>query len=194
MSAAGAVTLDFEICQSSDCSALTFVETTGVYNATTNPVGWGAPNELTSNATAATLTVTLASGNSYVINLWDVFPTDVATLEYLITNEDIGYTTGSPIDDQIISFLYTVTTATATYTQSFDQAFYCQVQCCVLGMFANLNVECDSCSKQIDDALKAYAMLKGLIYSAYCGNSTAFNNILAQVNKLCLNKNCQNCK
>ena len=64
-----------------------------------------------------------------------------------------------------------------------------------MSMFANLDLDCDGCNEdKMNKALKAYALLKGLIYSANCGNSTYFNNILTQVNKLCLNTNCQNCK
>lgn len=192
-----ALGLSFQICQSSDCSELTFVETTGVYNATSNPTGYGAPNALTSDATAATLTVTLASGSSYVIDLLATtfFPSSDITFEYALSNADFGGVASSAIDDQIINFLYTVTTASATYTTSFSQAFYCQVQCCVMSMFADIDVDCDSCTKsKTDAALKAYALLKGLIYSANCGNSTYFNSILTQLNKLCLNTNCSNCK
>lgn len=191
-----ALQLNFEICQSSTCDTLTFVETTGAYNATSNPTGWGAPNDTIASATSADLTITLASGNSYTIDLLATthFPTDDTTFEYELTNSDFGYTDGAKIDDQIITFTYTVVANGTTYTQNYKQAFYCQVQCCVLSMFADIDVECDCSKDKIDNALKAYALLKGLIYSGNCGNTTYFNNILAQLQKLCLNNNCQNCK
>jgi hypothetical protein len=64
-----------------------------------------------------------------------------------------------------------------------------------MSMFLGIDSTCDNCNEdKMDRALKAYALLKGLIAAANCGNSTYFNNILAQVNKLCLNSNCQNCK
>lgn len=190
------VNLSFEICQSSDCTKLTFVETTGSYNAISNTGGWGTPNEDHTDAETAVLTVLLASGNTYTIDLFDTgyFPTDNTQFEFDLTNEDFGYISGSAIDDQIINFTYTVTTATSIYTANYQQAFYCQVQCCVMSMFADIDVDCDCSKDKIDSALQAYALLKGLIYSANCGNKTYFNNILAQLNKLCLNSNCQNCK
>lgn len=189
------VILQFEICQSSDCSSLTFVETTGAYNDTTNPNGWGTPNEDTTDAVSAVLTVTLESGSTYNIDLFsDGFPTTSDTIEYLIDPVDIGMKDGGKLTDQIITFTYTVVTGTTTYTQNIQQAFYCQVQCCVLSMFVGLDVECDCSIDQINNALKSYALLKGLIYSANCGNKTNFNNILAQLQKLCLNNNCQNCQ
>jgi len=190
--------LNFEICQSSDCTELTFVETTGAYAVTTNENGWGTPNPATAYATSAILTIELSSGNTYSIDLFATgnFPTDDTTFEYLITSSVIGGASGSAIADQIIKFTYTVVDGKGDeYHQVISQAFYCQAQCCVMSMFANLDLDCDGCNEdKMNKALKAYALLKGLIYSANCGNSTYFNNILTQVNKLCLNTNCQNCK
>jgi len=190
-----AVILKFNVCQS-DCSKLIFTETTGIYNEITNPNGWGAPNELTSDATAATLTVVLASGSSYIIDLFtEGFPTDDSSFEFLIPNDSIGYIVDSPITDQVINFTYSVTTATTTYTQNIQVALYCQVGCCVQSMLKNIDVDCDSCSKsQRERYTQVYLLYKGLIYNANSGNVTAFNNILTQVNKLCVNTNCQNCK
>jgi len=194
--------LNFEICQSSDCSSLTFVETTGLFSDT-NLTGWddgllGSLNPPTSDAVSAVLTITLASGVTYNIDLFatGLFPTYDNTLEYTIPNESFGYVTGSAIADQIINFTYTVTLSDdSVYTQNIQQAFYCQAQCCVMSMFANIDSGCNDCNAdKIEKALNAYALLKGLIYAANCGNSTYFNNILAQVNKLCLNSNCKNCK
>lgn len=191
-----ALILDFEVCMSSDCKTLTFVETTGAYDVTSNPTGWGTPNATLAGATTAVLTIVLASGNSYSLDLFALsdFPTSDITFQYELVNSGFGYTVGSSIDDQIINFTYSVTTGDATYTQNKQYPFYCQVQCCVMGMFKNLNVECDSCTEQTTKALQAYAMLKGLIANANCGNKTNFNNILVQLNKLCLNSSCSNCK
>lgn len=189
-----AVSLQFEICQSSDCSTLTFKETTGAYNSLSNLTGWGSPNETVGAATAATLTVTFASGTAYTINLLTVgFPTADSTIEYEIPGSSIGNSSNSAIADQVITFTYTVTTETSTYTQTIQQAFYCNAQCCVLSMFADLDVECDCSEDQIANALKAYALFKGLVYAANCGSTNNFNSILAQVNKLCVNSNCTNC-
>lgn len=191
-----AVELDFKICQSIDCSTFTFVDTTGSYNSVDNPGGWGSPNEEISDARSANLNIVLSNGNSYNIDLFNTgyFPTTDINFQFDLTNEDFGYLTSSPIDDQIMNFTYTVTTSTETYTCNFQQAFYCQVQCCVMSMFIDIDIECDCSKNKIDTALKAYALLKGLIYSGNCGNKTNFNNILTQLNKICKNSNCKNCK
>jgi len=191
-----AVILSFEICQSGGCNSLVFKETTGAYNETTNPNGWGAPNEATSDALTAMLTIDLADGSQYTIDLFATgdFPTINTAFEYQILPTEIGYSADTDqIDDQIITFTYTVTTESGTYTQVVSQAFYCQVQCCVNTMFVNLDFDCDCNKDQVDLALKAFAMLQGLKQASGCGNASNFNNILAQLNKLCANTDCQAC-
>lgn len=191
-----AVVLSFEICEGSGCNSLIFKETTGAYNAETNITGWGAPNEPTSDATAATLTIELGDGTSYTIDLFATgdFPTTDTTFEYEILPTQIGYASDDDqIDDQIITFTYSVTTDSTTYTQVVVQAFYCQVQCCVNTMFVELDFECDCAQNEIDTALKAFAMLQGLKQASGCGNTTNFNNILTQLNKLCANSDCSAC-
>lgn len=189
--------LKFSICQTSSCSKLIFKETTGIYNVSTNPTGWGAPNATIGTATSAILTITLGNSLSYNIDLFATtnFPTSDKTFEYEITNEDIGYITGVAIPDQIIDFKYTVIANSITYTQNYKQAFYCNVNCCVNSMFKNLDVNCDTCDKQIKQtSIDAFLMLKGLIYSANSGNISNFNNDLATLQKICKNSNCSNCK
>ncbi len=190
------VILNFQICQSGGCDSLSFTETTGIYNAESNIGGWGSPNETTNDAISAILTVELGDGSSYDIDLFATgdFPTTDTTFVYNIVNEDIGYVTGDSIPDQIVTFTYTVITATSTYTQVVQQAFYCQVECCVNTMFVDLDFNCSDCfTHSLDEALKSYAMLQGLIMSANCGNSSNFNNILTQLNKLCSGSNCSAC-
>lgn len=192
------VILQFSICQSNDCETLTFTETTGAYDVTSNPNGWGSPNRATSSATIVTLTVTNPDDTEYVLDLSANYPTTDITLEYEINPTEIGLTAGTKIPDGIYKFNYSVTTVvtgtTIVYTQTVYKALYCQVQCCALNMFVGLDVECECSQDSIDKAIKGYALLKGLQMAAECGNITEFNNILAQLEKLCLNNNCNNCK
>ena len=189
-----AITTQFSICQTGTCDSLIFNDVTGPYSIT-NTSGYGTPNESISGATAE-LIVTLADGTITTISLTAAgFPTTDKTLEYIITAEALGYSSGSKIADQLISFTYKVTTALTTIiTQYKTQGFYCQVNCCVNSMFIDLDINCEDCMKSLGDrAMKAYIMLQGLKYSANCGDSTTFTKTLAQLNKLCLNSSCSNC-
>lgn len=191
--------LDFSICQSSDCTEFIFSELTGTYNATTNSTGWGAPNAtLASVTTPVNLVVTLPDGTtSYTINLLSTtpaFPVDTLTSnEVTFDMSNIGGTAGDSIPDGVYTFVYTVTTSGGTYTQTATVAFYCQVSCCVYTMFKDLDIECDCCDDDRKRITDAYLMLKGLIYSANCGNISQFNSILEELQRLCTNTNCSNC-
>ena len=57
--------IDFNIRESDNARELLFNETTGTYNASANPSGWGTPNEATSAATAAVLKITPPRNRSY---------------------------------------------------------------------------------------------------------------------------------
>lgn len=190
-----ALQLRLSVCENGTCDGLSFSETTGAYDAVSNPNGWNAPNTLLSTATAATLTITLANGT--ILPTIDLFATslfpNINPLQlYTITNAILGYS--GTIPDQIITFLYTVIANGITYTQTIQKAFFCNVKCCVYSMTKNIDVDC-SCSKDtIDSFLKGFTLLKGLEASAGCGNIINFNNILNQLNKLCAGNSCANCK
>ena len=190
-----ALVLNFEICQTADCKTFTFTETTGVYNASTNPTGWGAPNPLTSNATSATLAINIAGGTVYTLNLFtSSFPSSVSSLEYDVTASLIGGASGAKITDGIYTFVYTVVASGVTYTQTIIKGIYCQVQCCVYSMFKSLVSTCDCNATEKERALDAFILLKGLITSTASGNTTNFNTDLAVLQKMCLNSNCTNCE
>jgi len=190
-----ALVLDFEICQTPDCKIFVFVETTGVYNVTTNPRGWGAPNPLTADATAATLAINIAGGTVYTLNLLTSdFPSSVDTLEYDVTADLIGGTANTAITDGIYTFTYSVTVGGTTYTQTKTQGIYCSVQCCIYSMFKALDSTCDCHTEAKERALDAFMLLKGLITSTASGNITNFNTNLEVLQRLCLNSNCDTCE
>jgi len=193
-----AVILDFSICESSDCTEFTFTDNTGAYDATTNPYGWGAPNDTLGDViTPCTLDITTPSGTTYSIDLVTtspVFPVDQAPNELTLDMSSLGGTAGDSIPDGIYTFLYTVTTSTTTYTQTVVAAFYCQVNCCVFTMFKDLDPDCTCCDEDRNTLLNAYLMLKGLIYNANCGDVDQFNTTLTALQRLCTQTNCQNCR
>lgn len=189
-----ATVAQFSVCQDAKtCSSLTFNDTTGAYSAT-NLEGYGSPNETISGATA-TLAVTLASGDIYTIALGG-FPTTDKELEFIISATDLGYASNEKIADQIMSFTYTVTYASGNViTQTKAIAFYCQATCCVNSMFFDYDVNCMDCIRESEArSRKAWTLLQGLKHSSLSADTTTFNKTLAQLNKLCLNSECSNCK
>lgn len=191
--------LDFSVCQSADCTKFTFTDNTGAYDASTNPTGWGAPNPTLADViTPCTLDITTPDGTTYQIDLVSttpVFPVSAPPNTLTLDASSIGGTAGDSLPDGIYTFTYTVTTTgPTTYTQTITVGFYCQVKCCVFTMIKDLDITCDCCDTDKDTLMNAYLMYKGLIYAANCGNITQFNTILAALQKLCTQSNCQNCK
>lgn len=193
------VTLQFKIEESNDCKSLTFRETTGLYDSVNNTSGWGTPNNATTDAETATLTITDPAGVVTTINLFTQgFPTNNIYQTYTILNTDLGLSSSASLSDGEWDFVYQVTRTTATafdFSQTVKKLFYCVAKCCVFKMFADIpeDNECDCNSDDITKAEKARGFLQGLIYAANCGLVSKFNNLLTTINKLCKNQNCSSC-
>lgn len=186
--------LTFNVCSNSNCKTVNFNETTGTYNVTTNPTGWGTPNATIASATTATLTITKPDTTEIVINLFSTYPTTDSTLLRTITQTELENT--GKLTDGLYTFLYTVTANSVVYTQTIQKLLYCQITCCVNNMWADVAksggcLDCDSIAK--DKARKAQALLSGLESVAEAGNKDAFDNILSVLTKLCNSSNCSSC-
>jgi len=182
-----AVDVKFSICQSSDCKSIKFTETTGAYHVTTNPTGWGAPNELTSNAVSATLTITGPDGTTYS-------PVNVFTLGTFPKTTSTAYSiAASAIDANLTGFVdgnwemtYTVTTATATYEEKLTFFFFCKIDSCICKKLATLKVDDCTCDPgKIEEVLQMKAYAYALEYAVGCGNITGANEILATLQRMC---------
>lgn len=190
--------LKISICQSSDCTKLYFSELTGVYNSVTNTTGWNPPNQYFYTAESATLKITRADGNVYTIDLFThSFPTTNTDLAYELVNEDFGYTTGSKIPDQIMTFEYTVkgtdddTGFPFLISTIIYKGFFCQTKCCVNKMLLKVDFCCDECMETaLNNWLQAKALYEGMMANANCGDITNANKNLALLQKICKNSNC----
>lgn len=187
-----ALELDFSICQLGDCESVKLKELTGAYNAITNTTGWGAPNVEIANYLYAKVEFFLNGTGDAVYTAEfsnELFPT---------TDTDFEYEIPVSLTDGWYSIVYTVQTAegvtTAEYTKTIYQSFYCNVKCCVMSMLDGIDLDCDCSNDTIDKFNRAYALLVGLEKASGCGNLTNFTNILTELQKICLNNNCQNCK
>jgi hypothetical protein len=188
-----AVDIKYSICQSSNCESLTFTETTGVYNVTTNPTGWGAvgggdPNEMLSDATIATLTLTGPDGTVYApVDLLGLssFPKDDIKFGYSITAASVDSSL-SEFSDGSWTIAYNVTTGSTTYSESKTFFFSCQISACVYSMVADIDVsDCNCDIETLNKVLEAKAFLDALSYAVGCGNLTGANEILTTLQRTC---------
>lgn len=193
-------TLDFDICIDASCSTMTFTELTGAYSAS-NTGGWGTPNVDTTDATVAILQITTPSGGIYTLDLFaQGFPVTNTSLEYTIPLTSLGLTTNIP--DGNWSFLYYVTGSDGgtpfTYQAKKNFLFYCNSECCVNKLLADVNPEACDCDedneKLIDNYLKATVFLDSLKNAARCYQVTLFTTIKSIIDKLCANSGCTTCK
>lgn len=196
-----ALKLNFSVCTENSCKNFTFIETTGTYDATTNPTGWGAPNSLIAWATAATLDI-YKPGNTtttpdLTIDLFavtpDNWPTTDNTLEYLITNTVLGVS--GKLTDGFWKFVYSVTVQEVDTIKVYKQTKYiattCNAKCCVDGLFAEIeDFECDCMEAAINKAITAQAIYKAMESAGKCGNLTKFNKLKSMLTRMCNNQDC----
>jgi len=178
---------DFCAVMKNNCGTLKITDNTGVYHATTNPLGWGAPSTILSSAlTAATITYLVGDGD---------LDTDGTTVSVLanIPNPVVGSFILKEIDlddyaDGYIQISYVLTTASATYTKTKTIFFTCNVRCCINSMWATIATDCDcTCesNEKIDNALMAEGLLKAVNSAASCVTTAGRASLLAKIQRLC---------
>lgn len=169
-----------EIEETDECSVVNIIETTGDYDVSLNPTGYGTPNFASASATLMTLivlaygqttgytfTFTLASGvitactvtdpagtitDIYADLTWTVFPF-TEDQPFVLNSSWIGYAEDEAITSGAFNFESEVTDGTDdnNYTATSDDLLVCTTCCCVKNMEADLDPECcDGCG---DDAL-----------------------------------------
>jgi hypothetical protein len=169
---------------------MTVTDATGVYNVTTNPTGWETPNAAGSSITAATLTITYASGGTQIVDVLSQIPSTV-TGSFAFTAITLsGYVDG------ITTIRYDLSTSTANYAYDLNLLFTCNVRACIDKMWAT--IACKSCAGScdlpdlVDDANLAEGLYKALMSGAACSNADCVDKILATLADLCSWGNC-NC-
>lgn len=194
-----ATQLKFEIFPSADKKSFYFVETTGVYDATYNPGGWGAPNDNYLTATEATLAITLADASVVSFNsastpaFYPTFP-NVTYVAFQITNEMIGLEATAEITDWIPLIVYTVDGNDGGVWQatvSSYRAVLSQSDCCVAGLAANVTVDngCNCDNDQLQAFSDAWDLKTAIDYavSEDCQKPNKAARILVYLQGLCNN-------
>lgn len=187
------------LCLRTGCSELIFKETTGVYHATTNTGGYGAPNPVVGDFDTAVLTVIAPDLTEYTIDLFaEGFPTSDDQEEYTIDLADLGNRT--VIEDGYWQFVYNLhdNNTDTDYSATFAGIFLCNTKCCVEQLLLLIDenkfgIPDKRNEKRINEYLMAKAYLDSLTYYANCGNLDKFDNIKRVIDKLCANVNCTTC-
>lgn len=182
-----------QLCLTANCSTLSFTETTGVYNATTNLYGYGAPNITIADAISGSLVITAPDLTTYTISIPPSNNTDLSTTIVLAT---LGGRTS--VEDGFWNFEYTITDVyTTQYVVEQGYYFYCQAECCVAKLLTKIDLDDCMCNKQntknLDDYTKAKVLLQSIKNAASCLNNTNYLKAKALLEKICRNSNCKTC-
>jgi len=197
----GTPQINFTVCQSRDCESIDITETTGVYNASSNPGGYGGGvNYDTTDVIDASLTIVLPDGTTVVIDstsatpVYPSLPDSTGTAPFTVTNSMLGVS--GALQDGLYAITYqidinNVFAQTQITTVTNNVLLTCSIKCCIDKMFAKIpDLSCSCDDKAVKDALLAHALYQSLLNAGACGNTTAVNNLLTSLNKLCAIKNC----
>lgn len=186
-----ALELSFTITEQCPGKQLTFVDTTGTYNVTTNPTGWGTPNTDITDCHSGELVILDPNSVTTTIDIFATgdFPNGGTTNSLVVLNTDLGLTEDVKLADGLWTFTvnyYGDDTTELLATKTVYKLFYCKAECCVESLFAKIPTkECSCEDEAVDNAMFAKTMLEALKYAARAGNTSRFDNLLIIVNDLC---------
>jgi hypothetical protein len=202
--------LELKISVTTGSGNFLFSETTGAYNVSTNPTGWGAPNEQLAWATTDNIqvykpdSVTLLPGTTPVtLSNPAGLPTATIPNSLTISPQQIGYATGESLPDGIYQFVYTVdvnnpVSGKITYTITQYVLIYAGVQCCA-GKLAvkaassgcGCSGGCGGCGDDASNFEKVMLMIEAAKYSIQCGSITSAAKAIVHAQEIC--NGCQSC-
>lgn len=194
------------------CVGFVFTDTTGVYNVTTNPGGYGAPNPEsnivneatislypplatvpylftftieTGNLAAATVTAPDGTVTNILADLSGItFPFD-ADNQIHILETYLGVTDGDMVTDGVWTSVYEITLEDAsTYNTTTYPMSICSTSCCINKMFVNLS-DCGCGCAAEKAALSANAKLMSAIAAADLGMMTQAQENLTKAKEMC---------
>lgn len=197
---------------SNSCESLLLTDTTGTYDATTNPDGYGLPNGPTVNSvdevivvlnydtegTYITYNFTVSSGTitAATLSVADGDATDIlselVSTTWPLTNFDMVDDYGVTIPDFELGVFSTDYTIKGTlsgndfsFTTSRSVLNECAVNCCIQKMFAEIDVDCGCNSDALNKAMKAKGFLLAARYGAQSGKTENAVKALNKANDLC---------
>jgi len=206
------------ITENDGCQSINFIISTGSYNATTNPGGFGVPNPASSVMTSMTIlvlpygftagytfTFTLSSNvitaatstapNGTITDIYSsltstVFPFS-SDAPFVITGAMLGYGTSSQIPSDCFYFEMNMSDGTTTYTATLDYLTTCVACCCVRTMEAALDGDCDCEADNVKSAARGRILLNCAIWAMEDNSVDKAHTIINKVTEIC-GKNC-NC-
>jgi hypothetical protein len=203
-----ALQLSLTYLQQDSCGEMVFTDSTGAYNVTTNPYGWGAPNLPVDDGTItyAELIVSRYSDGSTleVVEIIDLISTweDLTTLtsdpfDTGTTVSNVIYTIPSSVvnfTDGVYQITYqvgdgtTYANSTNKSTVTYNIATYCNIECCIEQRLANSPTEytCVTCNNDyLNITGTLWTLLQALKLAACSASIDAYLTILTTLQTAC---------
>lgn len=181
--------LNFTISQPTGCTTIVLIDNTGDYAVFSNPTGYGSPNPERADITAAYADITCPDG-TVVTAIPCTLPTTQPT-ETSITATQLGVA----VEDGIYTIRYYVTDGINTYDITKSPLYYCNIQCCLDKLVAQLKVDtcCDCDNEALDAANRLDWYIQGAISAADCEKPNKAKKNLAAAQFMCTQRKC-NCQ
>lgn len=168
-------------CVANKCTKLILTDVTGLYDATDNDGGWGAPNLTGSGDAGFTAVVSVDGGSDIDVASYVADPVTAAEFslgEHAVTLADGWHT-----------IVYTVTESGgkgASYTDTIKIFTYCNIKCCVFSKMLEMKT-LDLCKdvEKVASYMHLWTLYKSMIYAANGCDADQAADILSRLNKLC---------
>lgn len=214
--------INFNLEEIDGCQQWSLSDTTGTYDAVTNPTGWETPNPATTDSMVVTflikkygdtvgylITLTMVGGIITVFTITDPLgnvvnwlPTLSSTNGFIandgnpliITPSMIGVTdTDATFDADCYYFEENITIAGTIYTASEDQLITCSQCCCLENMNAALEpTDCECQNEKIEKTVRANIFLDSAVEAMEFGDVDKSHDLIVKSKELCGSK-CNNC-
>lgn len=199
-----ALVLKFEICETKDLKSLEVTDETGVYDAVTNPGGYGPPNQSPADSDSATISVLLPGEDTAIdIDVWPTLP-NITGAAYTIANTDLGLASDALLPDGVYHITYNVTFSGPPVSEAETDCNFLisgQSEKCIDNKVVDfLTVKCDGstileCGVECSDTNVATVVhmrmiLRSARAAACCGKTAEAARIIDYLNSLCTSSNC----
>lgn len=202
--------------QEDKCATWKLIDSSGTYDAVTNPNGWktatsgGSNVQIDNNSIVqAYLEIIKPDNTTYTFNLMTLATWRTLTIftngnpfDSSVTPDTLNYTfpaslLGGSIPDGLYRVTYVIVDTNGTRVESnFIIALYCHVEYCVYMMVNQLEEKylCERCNDTFaKDVTTAWALYLALVYSAHISMLDRFNNILRTLQQICTSMGCATC-
>ncbi len=202
---------NFHICELQGCRKISLEDTTGLYEETNNPGGWGTDasieagvqNPYVTECTNATLDFIFPDLSTFQVDLKalyaDIFP-NTDKQDVTLTNTNLGLVGAFPTGWYTVTYIVSgsqiggedVIWSASTTKELF---FVCSTQCSIDQMFSKVTEPtCESCSQSaLDAAMTAQGFLDAAVRASCCSKKLMAERLLARASFEANKSGCSSC-